>query len=334
MKALNRKSELYQFLFQDAMRRLARVPVELHQVRAAPDVVLGVDVMGYILEKSELEYEFRRPGADEDKPKVSVEEYFTKRLPQALAIAYGQEETMSINVPVMMNWPFTVISSFCTRIYSRTNNSLLPFELERVAHGAVMEYADRVVKSFASQGITVNDTRVFVPIFAGMAHQFDRCEKSLVLLNDLSVAEFEKLIEQCAKKRTNLLVNFYSQQGPHNRALKHSQAQLGYNYSHLIMHNMLLDLAQQALLLEPLPTVAQAERVIANAEPVFGSPEDVWKRLRLAMYRYWMDQDVIDPSDLYKFVVAYWRPMKEYMVAVYVVNRNAPTVFDFDKLGK
>lgn len=334
MKALNRKSELYQFLFQDAMRRLARVPVEFHILRTSPDITLGSDVMGYILEKSELEFEFKRPGATDDKPLVVVEAFFSKRLPQMNAMIYGQEDTMTVNVPVKLNWAFTVLSAFCTRVYSRNVNSVIPFELERVAHNAVMEHADRFVKSYVRNAIIVNDTREFVPVFAGMAHQFDRCEKPVALLNGLSVSEYEELVTRCAADRANLLVTFYPEKGSPNRALKHSPAQLTDVYSHLTMHNMLLDLAQQALLLEAVPTVEQAERIIANATPVFGSIEDVWKRLRLAMYRYWMDQDVIDPSDLYKFVVAYWRPMKEYMVAFYVVNRNVPTVFDFSKLDK
>lgn len=334
MKALNRKSELYQFLFEDAMRRLERVPAEFHLLRTSPDITLGSDVMGYILEKSELEFEFKRPGATDDKPLVVTEEFFSKRLPQMLATIYGQEDTVTVNVPVKLNWAFTVLSAFCTRVYNRNVNSIIPFELDRVAHSAVMEHADRVVKSYARSAITVNDTHDFVQVFAGMAHQFDRCEKPLALLNDLSVSKYEELMNLCAADRTNLLVTFYPEKGSPNRTFKRSPVQLADAYSHLTMHNMLLDLAQQALLLEPVPTVQQAEARIANAAPVFGTPEEVWKRLRVAMYRYWMDQDVIDPADLYKFVLSYWRPMKEYMVALYVVNRCAPTTIDFSKLSK
>lgn len=334
MKALNRKSELYQFLFQDAMRRLVRVPAEFHVLRTSPDITLGSDVMGYVLEKSELEFEFKRPGATDDKPLVVAGEFFSKRLPQMQAMIYGQEDTMTVNVPVKLNWAFTVLSAFCTRVYSRNVNSVIPFELERAAHNAVMEHADRLVKSYARNAIIANDTREFVPVFAGMAHQFDRCEKPVALLNKLSVSEYGELILRCAADRTNLFVTFYPEKGSPNRTFKRGPVQLSEVYSHLTMHNMLLDLAQQALLLEAVPSVEQAEAIIANAVPVFGSVEEVWKRLRVAMYRYWMDQDVIDPADLYKFVASYWRPMKEYMVAVYVVNRNATTTFDFSKLAK
>lgn len=144
MLTLNRKSAVYQHLFDDAMTRLKRVPVELLEPLYEPTPKFAATLAPYIFERDELEFNVPRQGSVHDEV-VPFGEYFAPRITQNQACAYDRHNSNWFSMPVEVYFAGEVLASLMWFVFNRNPNHILPFDLRTVAHRAVMVYAQSIV---------------------------------------------------------------------------------------------------------------------------------------------------------------------------------------------
>lgn len=143
MKVLNRQSDLYQHLYNDALTRLARVPqlINLKPIKGYDFVNYHTEVMGYIFNRDELQL----PTPENYDNYADLGEYITGRLRDALMRSYGANGRAGILVPLTVGWP-TLLVSVLSEMRRSVTGGRDYIDIEQSAHYAVMRYAHQIVR--------------------------------------------------------------------------------------------------------------------------------------------------------------------------------------------
>ena len=240
MKVLNRQSELYQHLYNDALMRLARVPnlINLKAVKGYDFVNYHADVVGYIFNRDELQL----PTPDNYANYADLGEYVTGRLREALMRSYGSNGRAGILVPFTVGWPTTILSVLgeMRRGVTATHDYI---DIEQTAHYAVMRFVYQTNRTVSRSGpvarikeerLTLDQAMMEVlagrkpevakpvagmeltagvvggnPLCWGMQSNYNASESVVSVLNNLSVEEWQKLIDKLVGEDKRLNATFH-----------------------------------------------------------------------------------------------------------------------------
>lgn len=141
MKVLNRQSDLYQHLYNDALMRLARVPqlIDLKPIKGIDFLTYPTEVLGYVFNRDELEL----PTPSEHGNHVDMAAYLSERVRDVLMRSYGTNTRASLTVPLSVSWPM-VLLSVLSEMRRGIGSNRDYIDIEQTAHYAVMRYAFQV----------------------------------------------------------------------------------------------------------------------------------------------------------------------------------------------
>lgn len=144
MKLLNRKSAVYQKLFNDAMIRINRVPEGLFDYPKFPEPTRPSALIPYVFERTELELQVPQPVrrfGDPVESTCTFEDYFTPRTTESQAINYGHSNFHHSTVPLEVSFGAQVLASLLWLVFKNPNTTTIPFNLQIAAHHTVIHYA-------------------------------------------------------------------------------------------------------------------------------------------------------------------------------------------------
>lgn len=141
MKVLNRQSDLYQHLYNDALMRLARVPqlIDLKPIKGIDFLAYPTEVLGYVLNRDELVL----PTPNDYGNHADMGEYLSDRVRDTLMRSYGSNTRASFTVPLSVSWPMVVLSVL-SEMRRGAGTSRDYIDIEQTAHYAVMRYAFQI----------------------------------------------------------------------------------------------------------------------------------------------------------------------------------------------
>lgn len=141
MKVLNRQSELYQHLYNDALMRLARVPqlIDLKPIKGIDFLTYPTEVAGYIFNRDELGL----PSPSEYGNHADMASYVTERIRDVLTRSYGTNARASLMLPLTVAWP-AILLSVLSEMRRGVGSNRDYIDIEQTAHYAVMRYTYQV----------------------------------------------------------------------------------------------------------------------------------------------------------------------------------------------
>lgn len=241
MKVLNRQSELYQHLYNDALMRLARVPelIDLKPVKAIDFLTYHTEHLGYVFNRDEL----LLPSPELHGNYANLGEATTERLRDILARSYGNTKRASISVPITVAWPIVLLSVLgeMRRAVTTVRDYI---DIEQTAHYAVMRYVYQVTRLLNRGGEDRNngykltldqaimeliagnkpavarsvpglEGEVSVgmlggnPLNWGMQGYYNACETVVSYLNNMQVKTWEKLINGLYEQYGRISASFH-----------------------------------------------------------------------------------------------------------------------------
>lgn len=143
MRVLNRQSELYQHLYNDALMRLARVPglSGLKPIKGLDFLSWPGEVIGYIFNRDELEL----PSPSKFGNHPNMGDYLTERTRDAMTRSFGANTRSTVNVPMSIAWPAAILSVISEE--RRSIGSARDYiDIALVAHYSVMRYAYQITR--------------------------------------------------------------------------------------------------------------------------------------------------------------------------------------------
>lgn len=141
MKVLNRQSDLYQHLYNDALMRLARVPqlINLKPIKGIDFLTYPTEVLGYVFNRDELELS----SPNEYGNHADMAAYLTDRIRDVLMRSYGTNTRASFTLPLSVSWP-AVLLSVLSEMRRGIGSNRDYIDIEQTAHYAVMRYTYQV----------------------------------------------------------------------------------------------------------------------------------------------------------------------------------------------
>lgn len=242
MKILNRQSELYQHLYNDALMRLARVPqlIDLNPIKGIDFLSYPTEVLGYIFNREELEL----PAPSGVHHRADMGAYLTDRIRDVVTRGYGTNSRASFNVPLSVSWPATLLSVL-SEMRRGVGSNRDYIDIEQTAHYAVMRYTFQVNRVFnrgsgetrlkggrltldqaMMELIAGNEPGVARPfpgletkltiglvgtnqLTWGLQSKYNGTESVVSYLNGTSVDTWDKILHHLAKDDQHVLICFY-----------------------------------------------------------------------------------------------------------------------------
>lgn len=325
MLTLNRKSAVYQHLFNNAMTRINRVPKELLEPLTEPTPKFAATLAPYIFERSELEFNVPREGSPTDVT-LPFGEYFAPRITQNQAVAYDRHNSNWFTMPIEVCFGGEVLASLMWFVFNRRAGHILPFNVRAAAHRAVMVYTHSLVGAGGAARKNQGNT-FFSP-------RTDRLREEFLVAKFLN-GDDPKAIDQkidshgarmvygSARHVTSIVVRFPVQSSQPIVGEGFQFNRFPYSYSDYsdAFNEYILDLFVSYTGVE----AGENDHYLASRLAAeYGSAEEAVKAARIACFNRWLNDDEVGPLKAREAVKEELSKYRAAFAAVYRVELSAP----------
>lgn len=325
MITLNRKSAVYQSLFNNAMTRLNRVPKELLEPLTEPKPDYAAIVAPYIFEREELEHKINRQGPALGQT-VDFADYFCPRITQNQAIAYGRHHVTYFQLPIKCHFGGEVLASLMWIVFARSTDGPLPFDLRAAAHRAVVIYISGLVRRF-----NIGRTK---PTDAYFTHRSAIGRNNAIvanLLNQDDLSALESLLENkvhglvdndLETDSDTFTVRFPTQiTGNTNKG---GQPFYQFPYSFIDYRDAIDNVVDGIFLIHETTGAGEADHALVSSKnETVGSPTEIIRQVRNACFTHWLEADQVSPKICRELAEELLADYRGYFAAAFRVENDA-----------
>lgn len=325
MLTLNRKSAVYQHLFNNAMARINRVPKELLEPLTEPTPKFAATLAPYVFERSELEFNVPHQGSVNDES-LPFGEYFAPRITQNQAVAYDRHNSNWFSVPAEICFGGEVLASLMWLVFNRHPGHILPFDLRTVAHRAVMVYAQSIIGA-GNLTRKNRENTFFSPRTARMREEFLVAK----FLNGNDPKAIDRVIEQQKAKSAggtmtrelSLVVRFpvQSSQPVIGEGFQFNRFPYSYTDYSDAFNEYIVDVFVSYTGVE----AGENDHHLASRLAFeHGSAEEAVKTARIACFNRWLNDDEVGPLKAREAVQEELSKYRAAFAAVYRIELSTP----------
>lgn len=296
MLTLNRKSEVYQHLFNNAMTRLNRVPKELLEPLTEPTPKYAATLAPYVFERDELDFQVAREGS-RGTATVSFGEYFAPRITQNQAVAYDRQNSNWFTMPMEVYFGGEVLASLMWVVFNRRPGHRLPFDLRTAAHRAVLVYTHSIVGA----GNTIRNNQentFFSPRTERLREEFLVAKflngNDPKTIDQLIARQEAKMVGGAPHRELSMVVRIpvQSSQPIVGEGFQFNRFPYSYNEYSDVFNEAILDIFVSYTGVE---AGENDQHLAAQLIAEFGSAEQAVKTARIACFNRWLNDDEVGP---------------------------------------